>query len=64
MPKRCAHANCSKQPIYGVSGSRKAEYCVEHKPDGYVDVKNKQCADANCNTRPWYGIPGSTRTMR
>ena len=36
--KTCASDECSRKPSYGVEGSRKAEYCVQHALKGMVNV--------------------------
>jgi hypothetical protein len=55
----CKYSTCEKQPAYGIKGTKKAEYCVEHKPEGYVDVKHKTCL--MCEKRPTYGINGTKK---
>jgi hypothetical protein len=55
----CIHPSCNTRPTYGVQGSGKAEYCKEHSPPDYVNVKSKTCIHANCTTLPNYGVQGS-----
>ena len=59
MPKRCTHAGCTKQPRYGVAGTKTAEYCSEHRKDGMVNVASKRCTHAGCTKRPSYGVAGT-----
>lgn len=54
----CKYENCGKNCVYGKRGSKKAEYCKEHSPLGYVDVKHKTCIHPNCETRPTYNFSG------
>lgn len=39
--KKCAGDGCSKQPSFGVAGSKKAKYCTEHALEGMIDVSAK-----------------------
>jgi hypothetical protein len=41
---------CEKRPTFNVEGETKALYCVTHKKDGMVNVKDKTCASAWCST--------------
>ena len=34
---------CGKRSSFGVAGTRKAEYCAQHAPDGMVNVRYKIC---------------------
>ena len=48
-----AHGVCSKQPSYGVVGSRTAEFCAQHKKEDMVNAKEKTCAHpTSCNMHP------------
>ena len=38
----------------------KAKYCLVHKEDGMVDVKNKRCIHEGCRTIPAFNIDGET----
>ena len=58
MPRYCIFENCQKQPIYGIKGSKNAEYCAEHKLLNYVDVHNKKCIYEKCQKRDTYIFPG------
>jgi hypothetical protein len=61
MPRICLNANCSKRSTFGKLNSKISEYCSKHKPDGYVNVKDKQCLNANCSKQPHYGKTGSKK---
>lgn len=60
-PTPCDGAGCSKKPEYGVSGSRKAEFCFHHATAGMVNVCSKQCCSRGCSKQPLYGASGSRK---
>ena len=57
--KKCK--NCTKYASYGKRGSKKMEYCKEHSPPGYVNVKHKTCIHENCEKQPVYGKRGTKK---
>ena len=57
--KRCLHHDCTKVPSYGVDGSKRVEFCSEHKTDGMVDLKPKRCLPHGCTQAPSFGMNGS-----
>ena len=59
MPRRCTHTGCTKQSSYGVAGTKKKEFCFDHKKDGMVDVRNKECTHDGCTKQPSYGVAGT-----
>ena len=59
--KRCLYGSCSKRPSFGVSGTKKAEYCAQHAPHGLVDIVNKRCAHEGCSKRPSFGVLGTKK---
>jgi hypothetical protein len=59
----CIYPNCKTRPHYNVEGEKKALYCVTHKLDGMIDVKNKTCIHPNCKTRPVFNVEGQTRAL-
>ena len=61
MPLICAKGRCSKQSKYGVSGSRRGEYCAEHALEGMVYVYSNKCVGDGCPKRPSYGVSGSKK---
>ena len=61
MPTKCRQAGCAKQPKYGVIGTKRGEFCSEHKKDGMVDVVNKRCGYPGCTKNPSYGVAGSKK---
>ena len=61
MPRECAHQGCTKGPSYGVAGSKKPEYCAQHRKGGMVNVVSKRCAHHGCAKGPSYGKAGSKK---
>lgn len=59
LGKKCKYDTCCTVPTYGKIGTRRAEYCREHCPDGYIDVINKRCIYDKCLTLANFGKPGS-----
>lgn len=59
--KRCAEEGCSKQPSFGLEGTRKREFCKQHAMDGMVDVKNRKCVHEGCSKLPLFGLEGTRR---
>lgn len=57
---QCLEPLCIVEPSFGKPGTKVAEYCAEHCPDSYVDVKSKKCK--MCDTQPSYGMPGTKLT--
>ena len=46
MPSTYVHPACSKQPSFGVAGTKKRELCREHAMEGMVNLNNinsKRC---------------------
>jgi very-short-patch-repair endonuclease len=57
--KYCKHTDCKKRPNFGLPNSKLAEFCKEHSPANYVDVKHKRCQYIDCKKRPNFGLPNS-----
>jgi hypothetical protein len=53
----CKEKDCKKQPSYNIEGE-KALYCLTHKTDKMVDVKNKKCIHPDCKKIPNFNIEG------
>jgi len=51
----CKHPECTKQPVYGKSGTKLAEYCKTHAPVDYENVISKRCNHPECTTKAGYG---------
>lgn len=61
MPRKCSKERCSKQPRYGVSGTKKREYCAEHALEGMVDLLSSKCAGDGCSKGANYGVSGTRK---
>ena len=59
--KRCVGGGCIKQPRYGVTESRKPEYCAGHALKGMVNILHKKCIDDGCTKQNTYGMLGSRK---
>ncbi|CAM9615336.1 unnamed protein product [Laminaria digitata] len=59
VKRRCAHDSCTKQPTFGLEGSRTATYCRQHAEEGMVPVFYKRCSHDSCIKRPTYNVQGS-----
>ena len=46
-------------PSFGVTGTKTAEYCAQHAPDGMVDVKSRKCRTESCEKWPSFGVEGT-----
>lgn len=55
---RCQDDDCETQASYGLAGSKKALYCVKHRPNHtYVNLRRKKCEV--CDTEASYGDEGT-----
>ncbi len=61
MPSKCRQDGCTKQSRYGGPGSKKREFCSEHKTHGMVDVVSKRCLHHGCTKQPSYGVEGTNK---
>ena len=43
ISKTCIFENCKTRPNYNIKGETKALYCLSHKTENMVDVRNKKC---------------------
>ena len=59
--KRCGHQGCTKQPSYGVEGTKKAELCSQHAAEGMVNVKRGRWGHKGCNKWPSFGVAGTKK---
>ena len=42
IKRRCSHGGCSKQPSFGVEGSKMAEYCSQHALSSMVNIRRQR----------------------
>jgi len=59
----CIHEGCNTQPTYNVEGQKKGLYCLQHRREGMMDVKNKSCIHEGCNTQPTYNVEGQKKGL-
>lgn len=52
----CKHGKCTINASFGKKGTKKIEYCKEHAPKNYIDVKSKKCLFKDgCDKHSIYG---------
>ena len=49
---------CNKQPCFNFKGEKKGIYCIMHKKDNMVNVKDKKCKHLMCDIIPVFGYSG------
>ena len=59
----CIEVGCKIQPVYNLEGETRGIYCVSHKLDGMVDIKNKTCIHPNCKIQPVYNLEGEAKAL-
>ena len=59
----CKENGCKKYSTYNVKGEKTAIYCLAHKLDGMVDVKNKTCFHPGCKVRSSFNTKGETKAL-
>lgn len=53
--KRCGQPSCTKTALFGVAGTRKAEFCAQHAEAGMVRMRSSSSgmyAHAGCTKHP------------
>lgn len=60
---KCNHPTCTTSPVFGVAGTRKAEFCAPHAKEGMVPVSGKKCSGADCTKQLVYGLMGTTKAI-
>ena len=41
--KKCNEPNCETRPVFNYKGNKDGKYCVAHKKEGMINVKDKKC---------------------
>ena len=59
----CIYTGCKVLPVYNTEGEIKGLYCVTHKLDGMVNVKDKTCIHTGCKVRPNYNTEGEIKGL-
>ena len=54
----CNEICCKIRPSYNFEGNKKAIYCLAHKKNEMVDVRNKRCFHEGCYYQPSYNFEG------
>ena len=59
----CQNSNCMTFSCYNFENENKPIYCMEHKKDNMIDVKNKSkiCNYTNCIIRATYNYENETK---
>ncbi len=60
---KCIYDNCQTQSSYNYDGQSKGLFCMAHKLDGMINVKNKKCIHSNCNKYPNFNIDGQSKGL-
>ena len=55
----CELQGCGKIPSFGVAGTKMAEYCTQHAPNGMVNVMKKMCRFQGCGKIRAFGVAGT-----
>jgi hypothetical protein len=57
---------CTKQPCFGVDGTKIGVYCGDHKHllPGAVNIRDRTCNFPGCHTQPFFGHPEDERATR
>ncbi|CAM9608782.1 unnamed protein product [Ectocarpus sp. 12 AP-2014] len=61
--KTCGQPDCTNTSTFGVEGTKKTEFCVEHAPQGMVFMYHKTCSQPACTQRPSYGVVGTKKLL-
>ena len=56
---RSAEPKHAQGPSFGVAGTKTAEYCAQHAPDGMVNVCSRKCRTESCGKEPSFGVAGT-----
>ncbi|CAM9417625.1 unnamed protein product, partial [Ascophyllum nodosum] len=58
---QCRIEGCGKVLSVGVGGTKTAECCLQHAPDGMVDACSRKCRTGGCDMYPSFAVT-NTRT--
>ena len=61
--RTCKREGCCVRPVYNHPGNKQAMYCMKHKLDGMVNVKDKTCEHEGCRVQPHYNHPGNKQAL-
>jgi len=54
----CNYDDCEKNCNFNFKNAKKAIFCLTHRMNGMIDVKNKRCKETGCKTQPTFNIKG------
>ncbi|CAM9597803.1 unnamed protein product [Ascophyllum nodosum] len=57
--RKCRTESCRKNSSFGVPGTKTAEYCAQHAPDGMINVFSLKCRIESCGKRRSFGVAGT-----
>ena len=57
--RKCRTEGCGKKTWLGVAGTKTAEYCAQHAPEGMVDIYGRKCRTEGCGNKPSFGVAGT-----
>lgn len=63
LGNRCASAGCARRPTYSARLHLTAEFCVQHRSAGMVQVEAGTCGIQGCNKIRSYGVPGTNAPL-
>ncbi|CAM9897347.1 unnamed protein product, partial [Ascophyllum nodosum] len=58
----CKTRGCCNRPSFGVAGTKTAEYCAQHAPDGMVDIRSGTYRTEGCGKVSLRGVAGTKST--
>ena len=59
--KICAHEGCESQPSFGATAGSEPTHCSMHKPEDFVDARNKRCCHHGCLKNRSFGTKDGER---
>lgn len=59
--KKCAQDGCERQPSFGATAESEPTHCSRHKPEEFVDARNKRCCHQGCLKNRSFGTKDGER---
>ncbi|CAM9758461.1 unnamed protein product, partial [Ascophyllum nodosum] len=57
--RKCITEGCGKEPSFGLVGTKTAEYCTQHAPDGMDNVTSRMCRTDGCGKYVLFAVAGT-----
>ncbi|CAN0472909.1 unnamed protein product, partial [Ascophyllum nodosum] len=54
----CRTDGCGKYALFGVAGTKTAEFCSQHAPDG-MEMQKEEMITEGCDKQPSFGEAGT-----